>query len=129
MRDWLVALIMPPKKGASEDQLYIWRVTIGIAIILLAAVSMSHMAWSVGWQPFDGTSGFVQKHEFQELASDVRKGRLNALRTAILSTLRESCAADGRYKLILQEQLADLQVEWNELQGSRFPTPSCAEVR
>lgn len=128
MRDWLIALVMPPKRGASEEQLYAWRLTVGIAIILLCASVFGHMAWSVGAYPFEG-EGFVQKSEFQQLAQDTRRARLNALRTAIMSTVRESCDASGPYKALLAEQLTDLLIEWEDLNGKRFPTPACNQVQ
>lgn len=129
MRQWLITLVMPPKKGASEDQLYMWRMTIGVVVLVLCFTMLAHMAWSAGISPFTEDDGFVQRHEMKELANDIKKSRLTALRSAILSTLRDACGADGGYKELLVDQLKAMEIEWRELHGSQFPTPTCVEIQ
>jgi hypothetical protein len=127
MREWLIALIMPPPEGADERQLYMWRVTISIATLCLAAVLFTHLAWSVGYPPFNG-SGFVQTRDFHAVASEVRAARLNSLRVDINRNVKESCSASGAYKQQLGETLTALLIEWERLNNTKFPVLRCDQI-
>ena len=100
-----------------------------VTVILVGALTAAHMAWSVGYGPFEG-EGFVQHAQFQKLAEDARRGRINSLREALISIRRESCSdAEGEYRLMLLSHLTELQSEWRELTGTDFPLPSCQDFR
>lgn len=125
----LIGILMPPKVGATDEQLHYWRLTMVAAVVILAATMNFHMLWSVGALPgFEG-EGFVRQGEFKQLAADNRLARRNSLHTTIVETRREECRAEGKYHDMLLKQRTDLMVEWRQLTSTDFPLPTCEDVK
>ena len=123
---------MPPKTGASDEQLYWWRVTMALALVGTILILTAHMAWSVGMLPFFEGAGFVQKHEFQALAANTKQARVNTLMSRILDVQEKLCGATGDYRSTLSQERSRLLKEWADLHSDQrngeFPLPSCEDM-
>lgn len=128
MPDRLIRILMPPKNGASDEQLYWWRVTTSSALIATILLSLMHMAWMIGALPFFEGEGFVRQTEFKSLVEDTRKARENTVQVSILDAFGKSCKARGEYRAQLTKQVSALRVEWKKLTGDDFPLPRCEDM-
>lgn len=124
---------MPPKAGASDEQQYLWRVTITSVVLLMVLAMGIHASWTSGRLPFFEGEGYVSQADFKQMKDDARLSRENTLRTLIQSTWKEHCRArPGEYKEMLQDQLTNAQIEWQKLNPGlpTFPLPSsCSGVQ
>lgn len=128
MPERILKILMPPKTGASDEQLYFWRVTMAVVLSLTILMTCAHMAWSVGALPFFAGQGFVRQTEFQKLADATTQARRNTLQVSITDTKRSQCKAKGEYRNNLLDQITKLLLEWKELTGDDFPVPRCEDM-
>ena len=128
MLEALLRFLFPPKLGATDHELWQWRLSVMSLLVGGLLISGMHMAWTVGSLPWFEDEGFVKMELFEQLAADTRAARQNTLQFSILDTQRRTCIARGDYLVNLTDQLTDLLIEWEKITDTQFPLPNCREM-
>jgi len=119
--------INPPKIGATEEQLYYWR----LLIVFLAGTNLSllvlHFAWVSGSVPFFETEALAKRSEVIAIEARLLQEDREDVIADLNNTRREHCKAKGRAKDIYQQQLTNLQERYKDLYNSarEFDLPPC----
>lgn len=129
MLESLIRFLFPPKLGATDHELWAWRLAVMSFLVGGLLISAAHMAWTVGSLPWFEDEGFVDVKLFEQLAADTRAARQNTLQVSIMDTHRRACKAKGDYFINLIDQRTKLLIEWKKITDTSFPPlPDCDEM-
>lgn len=126
--DSIFKVLNPPRIGATEDQLYLWRLWMVFMVGTIGLVLTIHIVWASGRLPWFEDGGFAMNDKFTELRDEIRANRKNTLVRDILDLRKNQCLAKGELKEIYTRELVELQEVYKKLNGGvSINIPSCSD--
>ena len=92
-----------------------------------AAAFYMHLLWAEGGIPWVG-EGYAHAEQLNAIQSDMKVARIRDLITDILNTRKNQCKATGPLHDVLTQQITEMTIEYQHLNNSPFPVPSCSEI-
>jgi hypothetical protein len=128
--EWLKILLrsaIPPSRGASEDELYSWRVVVSTISVVTASVLGLHLVWGVGGIPIGQEYLPARQTEVSALVQEVRRYRSQDLITSLLEMRRAQCGSSGAAKILYTEKITELLEEYYQFHKRSFLLPACSD--
>lgn len=121
--------INPPKIGATDEQLYYWRLLIVFLTGSTATMLFMHLAWVAGAVPYFEGEALAKKSEVAAIQQRLLREDKEDIILELVNTRREHCKSTGRAKDIYLERLNRLQERYKDLHNSsrEFSLPSCGD--
>lgn len=119
MFKWLV----PPGIHATDEEHYVWRLGIVIALTTALITVAGNIAFSLGMTPL--SDGFATNEQVGNFIEEVRENRSEDLAIDILDLRVKQCASTGDLRSLLTQQLTKMLIEYKDSKHEEFPLPEC----
>ena len=115
--------VVPPGIHATDEEHYVWRIGMVIALGAALLSIAGNIAFSMGMTPL--SDGFATNEQVASFVKEVRTHRADDLTIDILNLRVKQCEAKGDLRAILTQQLTKLLIDYKAEKGQEFPLPGC----
>jgi hypothetical protein len=136
----ILTWVLPPMRGASEDEIYAWHIRIAVTQLLEVGAMILIVVWILGLTPiFSGYAGLDDVRELKraqsEIAQSVVRGNneIKALYLGgVISDIRvRQCTALKMGNMIgaqaLRVALDEKLIDYQRVTGTNYPLRGCDE--
>lgn len=125
-----LAKALNPRIGDTPEQVFAWRQTVAVSLILLSFISIVHVSQANGWMSWAGIAGYVTQAQFSATQQLVKEAREDQLVQQILENTRRYCqsydAGDQSGMSFAFAALQDARAKYFRLTHREYPQLMCS---
>ena len=125
-----LARALNPRISDTPEQVFAWRQTVAVTLMILALVVTFNTAQMRGWLEFVGIQGYIQIGKVDELAELIKQTRQDQIIQQILDNTRRYCqsyeAGDSQGMSFAFKALQDARTAYAALTHREYPQLMCS---